>query len=81
VSTIDLNNPPSNYHYSLSVNKEESAAERGVRLTKEMAVFLLAIVIAGCIYWLAFSHRHQSDRERRGKKWACPCCRRGPLAW
>jgi hypothetical protein len=80
VSTIDLNNPPSDYHYSLSVNKEETTAERNVRLTKEMAVFSLAVVFVGCIYWLAFSTVTSQAANAEEKKWAMSVLWE-PLAW
>jgi hypothetical protein len=54
VSIIDLNNPPPNYHFNLSVNREETTAERYVRLGKEVVVFGLAAVFVSAIYWLAF---------------------------
>jgi hypothetical protein len=50
VSIIDLNNPPPNYHYSLSVNREETRSERNVRLIKELGVFGLAIAFVSAIF-------------------------------
>jgi hypothetical protein len=44
VSIVDLNNPPPNHHYSLWVSREETVAERNVRLGKEVVVFTLAAV-------------------------------------
>ncbi|MDO3621402.1 hypothetical protein Q3O98_09860 [Ralstonia pseudosolanacearum] len=32
MSTIDLNNPPPNHNYKVSVEREETAGERWVRL-------------------------------------------------
>jgi hypothetical protein len=74
VSEIDLNNPPSDYRYSLSVNKEEAKAERNVRLAKdfikEMGVFFLAIGFVVCVAWLAFSTVTSQTASAEEKKWA-----------
>lgn len=70
MSTIDLNNPPPNYHYSLSVNREETTAERNVRLVKELGVFALAVVFVGAIYWLAYRTVISSTAGADEKKWA-----------
>jgi hypothetical protein len=70
VSNIDLNNPPPNHHYTLSVNREESLAERNVRLTKELLVSLLAAVFVGGIYWLAYNTVTSATATPEEKKWA-----------
>jgi hypothetical protein len=43
VSTIDLNTPPPNHKYRVSVEREETEGERNVRLFKDVAIFLVAI--------------------------------------
>ena len=70
MSTIDLNNPPPNYHYSLSVNREEATAERNVRLVKELGIFFLAIVFVSAIYWLAYNTATSPTAGADEKKWA-----------
>ena len=49
MSAFDLNNPPPNYKFNLSVNREETIEERYVRLGKEVVVFLLAAVFVSVI--------------------------------
>jgi len=70
VSTIDLNNPPPNHRYRVSVDREETRAERNVRLVKEMGVFLFAAVFVGGIYWVAFNTVTSTSAGADEKKWA-----------
>lgn len=70
MSIIDLNNPPANHHYSLAVNREETIAERNVRLGKEVVVFTLAAVFVSVIYWLAFNTATSPTAQLDEKKWA-----------
>jgi hypothetical protein len=70
VSTIDLNNPPPNHRFSVSVDREETRAERNVRLIKELGVFLFAAVFVGGIYWLAFNTVTSQSASPDEKKWA-----------
>lgn len=69
-NNIDLNNPPPNHHYNLSVNREETIAERNVRLAKEIVVFSLAAVFVSVIYWLAFNTATSPTAQLDEKKWA-----------
>jgi len=52
VSSLDLNSPPNGHSYSISVDKDETAAERGVRLFKDVVLFLAALVAVGVVLWL-----------------------------
>jgi len=70
VSTIDLNNPPPGHRYRVLVDREETPAERAVRLAKDVGVFLLAIVFVGSIYWLAYSTVISPTAGVEEKKWA-----------
>jgi hypothetical protein len=70
VSTIDLNNPPPGHRYRVLVDKEETVAERAVRLTKDLGVFLVAVVFVGGIYWLAYATVISATAETEEKKWA-----------
>jgi hypothetical protein len=70
VSTIDLNNPPPNHRYRVSVDREETRAERNVRLVKELGVFLFACVFVGGIYSLAYSTVTSPSSSDDEKKWA-----------
>ena len=69
MSTIDLNNPPPNHKFAVSIDREESLAERNVRLFKDVALFLLAagFVVAIVVYcWLTL----MSEASAEEKKWA-----------
>ncbi len=70
MNTIDLNNPPPNHRYAVSVNREDTPAELTVRLIKELAVFFLAVVFVGAIYWLSYSTVINPTAGAEEKKWA-----------
>ena len=70
MSVFDLNNPPPNYRYQVSVAKDETPAERGVRLVKDLIVFLLAVSFVGLIYWLCFNTVTSPTSSGEEKKWA-----------
>ena len=65
-----VNNPPANYRYKVSVDRDETPAERTVRLAKDMMVFLLALLFVGAIYWLCFNSVTSSTSSAEEKKWA-----------
>jgi hypothetical protein len=70
VSIIDLNNPLADYRYKVSVERDETPAERAVRLAKDLVVFLLAVLSVGAIYWLCFNSVTSSTSSGEEKKWA-----------
>jgi hypothetical protein len=70
VSTIDLNSPPPNHKFSVSVEREETGGERGVRLFKDMALFVVAIGFVVLIVWLCYSTLASSTAAAEEKKWA-----------
>lgn len=70
MSTIDLNNPPPNHKYSVSVDREETPAERGVRLFKEVAVFALAIAFVLMIAYVCYATLMGTTATADEKKWA-----------
>lgn len=70
MSTIDLNNPPPNHKYSVSVDREETIAERGVRLFKDVAVFLLAGAFVVIITYYSYTTLTSSTASAEEKKWA-----------
>ena len=80
MSAIDLNNPPPGHRYRVLVDKEETGAERTVRLTKDLGVFLLAVVFVGGIYWLAYTTVISTTAGRR-RNGPCPSCRQALPAW
>ena len=70
MSTIDLNTPPPNHKFSVSVEREETAGERHVRLFKDVALFLLAISFVILIGWLCYSTLISLSASAEEKKWA-----------
>jgi hypothetical protein len=70
VSSIDLNNLPPNHRFKASVEREETEAERNVRLGKEVVVFALAAAFVSAIYYLAFVTATSPTATPEEKKWA-----------
>lgn len=70
MSVIDLNNPPANYRYKVSVDRDETPAERGVRLVKDLVLFLLAVLFVVAINWLCYNAIISPASSAEEKKWA-----------
>jgi hypothetical protein len=70
VSTIDLNSPPPNHKYSVSVECEETAGERRIRLFKDVALFVVAVGFVVMIVSLCYSTLSSSAASAEEKKWA-----------
>jgi flagellar biogenesis protein FliO len=70
VSKIDLNNPPPNHKFSVSVEKEESPGDQKVRLFKDVGLFIVAIGFVVLIAWICYSTLMASTSSAEEKKWA-----------
>lgn len=70
MNTIDLDSPPPNHKYSVSVEREETTGERYVRLFKDVALFVVAIGFVMLIVWLCYSTLSSSTALAEEKKWA-----------
>lgn len=70
MSSIDLNSPPPNHTYSVSIEREETDGERRVRLFKEVALFVVAIGFVGLIAWLCVRTLLSATATPEEKKWA-----------
>lgn len=70
MSTIDLNSPPPNHKFSVSVDREETASERGVRLFKDVVLFLVAVGFVLLIVWLCTTTLTAASTSPEEKKWA-----------
>ncbi len=70
MSTIDLNSPPPNHKFSVSVDREETGAERNVRLFKDVVLFLVAVGFVALIVWLCYSTLVSTTAAAEEKKWA-----------
>ncbi|NOT68892.1 MAG: hypothetical protein HOP04_11380 [Methylophilaceae bacterium] len=70
MSTIDLNTPPPNHKFSVSVEREETAGERNVRLFKDVTLFMVAVAFVTLIAWLCYSTLSAPNATADEKKWA-----------
>lgn len=70
MSTIDLKSPPPNHQFSVSVVREETAAEIRVRLFKDVALFVTAIGFVLVITFLCYGTLVSSNATAEEKKWA-----------
>lgn len=69
-SQIDLNNPPANHNFNVSIDPAETKEERFVRLFKDVLLFLFAMTVAAVIVWLCYSTLDSSSATAEEKKWA-----------
>lgn len=70
MSTIDLNTPPPDHKYSISIERKETAGERGIRLFKDVALFLVGIGFVIVIAYLCVTTLGSSAATAEEKKWA-----------
>ncbi len=70
MSRIDLNQPPPNHTFSVSVNREETDGERQVRLFKDVALFVVALGFVIMIVGLCYATLESSEASAEEKKWA-----------
>ncbi len=70
MNTLDLNSPPPNHNYKVSVERDETTGERRVRLFKEMVLFVVAIGFVVLIAVLCFSTLSSTHATAEEKKWA-----------
>jgi len=70
VNSIDLNSPPPNHQYSVSVEREETVGERRVRLFKDVALFVVAIGFVILIVVLCYGTLSSPTAAAEEKKWA-----------
>jgi hypothetical protein len=68
VSEIDLNSPPTNHKYTVSIDREETDGERRVRLFKDVAVFVAALCFVALMAWICFSTLHSIAASADEKK-------------
>ncbi|WP_020564060.1 hypothetical protein [Methylosarcina fibrata] len=70
MSRIDLNRPPPNHTFTVSIDREETDAERNVRLFKEVALFVAALGFVVLIAYLCYSTVISATAGAEEKKWA-----------
>jgi hypothetical protein len=69
-NNIDLNNPPANYRYKATLDREETLGEFRVRLIKDLGLFVFALVPVGAVYWLCYNTVTSPTAGADEKKWA-----------
>jgi hypothetical protein len=70
VSTIDLDAPPPNHKFNVSIVRDETDGERYVRLFKDVALFVVAIGFVVLIAGLCYSTLSSPTATADEKKWA-----------
>lgn len=70
MSSLDLNTPPPNHTFSVSIERDETDGERRVGLFKDVALLVVAIGFAVLIVWLCVSTLSSSTASVEEKKWA-----------
>lgn len=70
MSHIDLNQPPPNHTFSVSVDREETDGERRVRLFKDVSLFVVALGFVVMVVSLCYSTLISSSASAEEKKWA-----------
>lgn len=70
MSTIDLNSPPVGHKFNVSIDKEETSAERNVRLGKDVTLFAVAIIFVLLMGWFCVQTMGSNTATAEEKKWA-----------
>ena len=67
---IDLASPPPGHTFTASIEPRETPEERYVRLFKDVALFLVALVFVVAIGWVSFRTLSSSAASPDEKRWA-----------
>ncbi|QDA36073.1 hypothetical protein E4191_18255 (plasmid) [Paracoccus liaowanqingii] len=67
---IDLSNPAAGHNYKVSVQPDESRAERNIRLFKDVVLFLSAIAFIGFIAWFCIVTLITPGQPPESQRWA-----------
>ena len=70
MSTIDLSKPPPHHQFDVAITREETASERNVRLFKDVALFVTALVFVALVVWLCYATLTATSASADEKKWA-----------
>ena len=70
MSTIDLNTPPPNHKFSVSVEREEFSGDRYVRWFKDVVLFLVALGFVVLIVFVCYTTLSAAAATPEEKKWA-----------
>jgi hypothetical protein len=67
---VDLNKTPAGHSFKLTVDRDETRGERSVRLGKEVALFVMAIVFVSLVIWLCVRTLLAAESSADDRKWA-----------
>jgi hypothetical protein len=70
VGLLDLQNPTSEHNFKISLEPKEAAADRYVRLFKDLVLFVLAVGFVLVIVWLCIATMVSPAAQAEEKKWA-----------
>ncbi len=70
MNPLNLDTPPPNHKFSISVEREETGAERGVRLFKDVALFCIALAFVSLMVLLCYRTLSSAATSADEKKWA-----------
>lgn len=70
LGVVDFQNPPADHKYNFSLEPKEAAADRNVRLFKDVVIFLLAVGFVLLIVWLCVSTVLSPSAQAEEEKWA-----------
>ena len=70
MSVIDLNAPPSNHNYTVSVKPDEKLGEVALRIFKDLVLFIVAIVFVAFVVWICWEAIRSDTSSADEKRWA-----------
>ncbi len=70
MNTINLNKPPPNHQYKVSIEREEAQIEQRVRLFKDLTLFIVAIGFVLLIAALCLNTLQDKSASVEAQKWA-----------
>ncbi len=70
MTEIDFSKPPDGHQFNVTLERAETPAERGVRLFKDVALFVAAMSFVAIIGWLAVRSLTSAAASPDEKKWA-----------
>lgn len=70
MSSIDFTKPPANHSWNVKLDRDETDWERGVRLFKDVVLFLFALGFVFLVGMLCYSTLISPTASPDEKKWA-----------
>jgi hypothetical protein len=67
---VDFQKPPAEHNFKISLEPKEAAADRYVRLFKDLVLFVLAVGFVLVIVWICIGTMVSSTAQAEEKKWA-----------